>query len=263
MSKHVFSCGGGVQSTACLVLAAQGKIPYKTFIFANVGDKAESPATIKYIRDVLKPYAKAHGIDWVEVAKVNKAGKPVDLYDDCMTNERSVSIPLHYANGGLGFRNCTTKWKIEPIAKWIRHNAKNCVLGVGISTDEPHRAKPARDNDGYTKAYPLIDLGIDRLGCLEIVRLAGLPQPPKSSCWFCPYHTTEAWTHRKREQPDLFDKASDLESALCQRSISLGKDPGYLTRHGRPLKACIPDQLGLFPEWLDEQDGCESGYCMT
>ena len=41
MTKYVFSCGGGVQSTACLVLAAQGKIPYQTFIFANVGDKAE------------------------------------------------------------------------------------------------------------------------------------------------------------------------------------------------------------------------------
>ncbi len=39
MTKYVFSCGGGVQSTACLVLAAQGKIPYQTFIFANVGDK--------------------------------------------------------------------------------------------------------------------------------------------------------------------------------------------------------------------------------
>lgn len=25
----------------------------------------------------------------------------------------------------------------------------------------------------------------------------------------------------------------------------------------------IPNQLGLFPEWIDEQDGCESGYCMT
>ena len=148
MPEYVFSCGGGVQSTACLVLAAQGRIPYRTFIFANVGDKAESPATVRYIKDVLKPYAEQHGIRWVDVAKVNRHGKPVDLFDDCMENQRSVSIPLHYSGGGLGFRNCTTKWKIEPIAKWIRHNAKDCVLGVGISTDEPQRAKPARDTVG-------------------------------------------------------------------------------------------------------------------
>lgn len=263
MREHVFSTGGGVQSTACLVLAAQGKIPYRTFVFSNVGDKAESPATIQYINEIAKPYAKKHGIEWVDVCKVDRHGIASDLYDDCMFNEKSVSIPLHYQSGGLGFRNCTTKWKINPIAKWIRHNAKNCVLGVGISTDEPHRAKPARDNDGYTKAYPLIDLGLDRLGCLEIVRLAGLPQPPKSSCWFCPYHTTEAWTHRKREDPELFARAEKLEKVLGDRSVAMGKDPGYLTRHGKPLGVVIPDQLGLFPEWLDEQDGCESGYCMT
>jgi hypothetical protein len=261
--KYIFSCGGGVQSTACLVLAAHGHIPYRTFIFANVGDKAESPKTIEYIAKVLKPYAKQHGIEWVEVAKKNRNGETVDLYDDCMTNAKNVSVPLHYKYGGIGFRNCTSKWKIEPIAKWIRRNAPNCTLGVGISTDEPHRAKPARDTDGYVKGYPLIDLGIDRSGCLEIVRNEGLPKPPKSSCWFCPYHTTESWTHRKREEPDLFAKAVELEAALCERSVMLGKDPGYLTRHGLPLNICIPNQLGLFPEWLDEQDGCESGYCMT
>jgi hypothetical protein len=263
MTQHIFSCGGGVQSSACLVLAAQSKIPYQTFVFANVGDKAESPKTIEYINNVLKPYAKEHDINWVDVWKVNRKGEAVDLYDDCMTSHNSVSIPLHYENGGLGFRNCTSKWKIEPIAKWIRRNASGCVLGVGISTDESHRAKPARDSDGYTKGYPLIDLGIDRSGCLKIVREAGLPQPPKSSCWFCPYHTTEAWTHRKREEPELFAQAAELEKVLCARSVALGKDPGYLTRHGRSLLNCIPDQLGLFPEWIDEQDGCESGYCMT
>lgn len=261
--RHIFSCGGGVQSTACLVLAAQGKIPYRTFIFANVGDKAESPATIKYIKEVLKPYAKLHGIEWIEVNKVNRKGEAVDLYDDCMNNAKSISIPLHYKDGGLGFRNCTSKWKIQPIAKWIKHNAPECVLGVGISTDEPQRAKPARDSDGYSKAYPLIELGIDRSMCLQIVKQEGLPQPPKSSCWFCPYHTTEAWTHRKRESPELFKRAVELERRLCERSVEMGKDPGFLSRHGRLLSECIPDQLGLFPEWLDEQDGCESGYCMT
>jgi hypothetical protein len=263
MKTHVFSCGGGVQSTAALVLAAQGKIPYRTFIFANVGDKAESPHTVAYIQSVLKPYAEQHGIEWVDVCKVNRKGEPVDLYDDCTGNPNSVSIPLHYEHGGMGFRNCTTKWKIEPIAKWIRHNAPGCVLGVGISTDEPQRARPARDNDGYSKAYPLIELGIDRLACLRIVEAEGLPRPPKSSCWFCPYHTTDAWTIRKREDPELFAKAVDLEAILSEKSVSLGKDPGFLTRHGRPLSKCITNQLSVFPEWLDEQDMCESGHCMT
>lgn len=263
LTKHVFSCGGGVQSTACLVLAAQGIIPYRTFVFANVGDKAESPKTIRYIEQVLKPFAEKNNIEWVEVSKKNRHGKQVDLYDDCMTNAKSVPIPLHYQHGGLGFRNCTSKWKIEPIAQWIRKNAPNCVLGVGISTDEPQRAKPARDTDGYSKAYPLIELGMSRQDCLILVEEFGLPQPPKSSCWFCPYHTTDGWTIKRREEPEIFAKAVELEKILCNRSIALGKDPGYLSRHGKSLDLCIPHQLGLFPEWLDEQDACESGYCMT
>ena len=101
--RYIFSCGGGVQSTACLVLAAQGKIPYRTFIFANVGVKAESPATIKYIKEVLKPYAKLHGIEWIEVNKVNRKGEAVDLYDDCMNNAKVNINTVALQGWRLGF----------------------------------------------------------------------------------------------------------------------------------------------------------------
>ena len=264
---HVFSCGGGVQSTACLVLAAQGHIPYRTFIFANVGDKAESPATIQYIDTVLKPYASQHGIDWVSVGWVDRQGRQRDLYDDLLQQERSINIPVYMPGGMPGNRKCTEYFKIKPIAKWIKANAPGCTLGKGISTDESHRATPSRESDGYSSAYPLIELGVSRADCLRIASDAGLPQPPKSSCWFCPFKTTEQWTRMRRDAPDLFERAARLERILQSRRVSLGKDPVYLSgiggRRGVNLADVIPDQLGLFPEWIDEQDGCESGYCMT
>ena len=34
--------GGGVQTTALLVLAGQGRLAYRTFLFANVGDDSET-----------------------------------------------------------------------------------------------------------------------------------------------------------------------------------------------------------------------------
>lgn len=40
---RVFSYGGGVQSTAALVLAAQGRIDFPAFVFANVGEDSEHP----------------------------------------------------------------------------------------------------------------------------------------------------------------------------------------------------------------------------
>ena len=265
--RRVFSCGGGVQSTACLVLAAQGKIPYRTFVFANVGDKAESPDTIKYIDQVLKPYAKLHGIEWVDLQRCRRDGTPVDLFDDLLRPTRSINIPVRMSNGAPGNRNCTVEFKIKPIAKWIKRNAPGCILGKGISTDEPHRATPSRESDGYTSAYPLIELGISRSDCLRIVREAGLPQPPKSSCWFCPYKTTDQWITMRREKPELFLAVTLMERHLNQKRTAIGKDAVYISgvgaRKALPIDQAIPDQLGLFPEWIDEQDGCESGYCMT
>lgn len=265
--EYVFSCGGGVQSTACLVLAVQGKIPYRTFIFANVGDNAESPDTIKYVKDVLKPYASKNEIRWVDVQRSRRDGARVDLLDDLYRPVRSINIPVRMSNGAPGNRNCTVEFKIKPIAKWLKANAPGCTLGKGISTDEPHRATPSREDDGYISAYPLIELGISRSDCLRIVREAGLPQPPKSSCWFCPYKTTDQWITMKREKPHLFEQVCKLEKHLNDKRIALGKDPVYISGVGArkqlPVGDAIPDQLGLFPEWIDEQDGCESGYCMT
>lgn len=264
---RIFSCGGGVQSTACLVLAAQGKIPYRTFIFANVGDQAESPDTIRYVAEVLKPYAEAHGIEWVDVQRRRRDGTPVDLYEELHRPIRSIDIPIRMANGAPGRRNCTTYFKIKPIAKWIKANAPGCILGKGISTDEPHRATPSREDDGYISAYPLIELGISRSDCLRIVREASLPQPPKSSCWFCPYKTTDQWITMRRQKPELFTATAELERMLNQKRAAIGKDAVYISgvgvRKALPIDQAIPDQLGLFPEWIDEQDGCESGYCMT
>ena len=267
LMQYVFSCGGGVQSTACLVLAAQGKIPYRTFIFANVGDKAESPSTIRYIAEVLKPYAATYGIKWVDVQRRKKDGSAVDLFDHLYRPIRSIDIPVRMSNGSPGNRNCTVEFKIKPIAKWIKHNAPGCTLGKGISTDEPHRATPSRESDGYTSAYPLIELGINRSDCLRLVREAGLPQPPKSSCWFCPYKTTDQWITMRREKPELFFATAELEQMLNEKRVAIKKDPVYISgigaRKALPINEAIPDQLGLFPEWIDEQDGCESGYCMT
>ena len=263
----IFSCGGGVQSTACLVLASQGAIPYRTFVFANVGNHAEDPRTLRYIAEVLKPYAAEHGINWIDVQRQRRDGTPVDLYSELLRPIRSIEIPVRMANGAPGNRNCTVHFKIKPIAKWIRKHAPGCTLGKGISTDEPHRATPSRESDGYTSAYPLIELGISRSDCLRIVRDAGLSQPPKSSCWFCPYKTTDQWTTMRQERPDLFAKVVDLERRLNAKRAQLGKDPVYISsvgsRRGQSIDKAVPEQLGLFHEWIEEQDGCESGYCMT
>ena len=69
----------------------------------------------------------------------------------------------------------------------------------------------------------------------------------------------------RREQPELFAKAVELEQVLQQRRANLGKDSVYLSGIGGRkevnLADVIPEQLGLFG-W-EPEEGCESGYCMT
>ena len=105
---RIFSYGGGVQSTACLVLAAQGIISYPTFLFCNVGDDSEDPKTLDYVHLYAIPYAKAHGIDLLELHKRDREGQIITLYGNLTKpNSRSIGIPVRMNNSGApGKRSC-------------------------------------------------------------------------------------------------------------------------------------------------------------
>lgn len=298
-ATKVFSSGGGVQSTAALVLSSQGKIDFPIHVFANVGNRAESRQTIDYVANVLAPYAKANGIQWVEVRKKDRAGVAIDLLDKIETLQRSVPIPVRMAGSGApGIRSCTVDWKIEPVAKFLkglisvdivksisnktRGLAKAdkfeaqtqfyldlypIVLGKGISIDEAQRAKKDTGFAHYQAAYPLIDLGLTRMDCHKIIADAGLPPAPKSSCWFCPYKTKAAWQNLHDSDPDRFKSAVDLEKLLHARSVALGRGGCYFTSTGT-TKSLFLDQVvsphyqqNLFHGFDDSE--CESGYCWT
>ena len=81
---RIFSNGGGVQSSAALVLSAQGKIDFPIHLWSNVGDDSEHPASIKYVREVLMPYAAKHGIEFHELRKTRQDGEERTLYQEIM-----------------------------------------------------------------------------------------------------------------------------------------------------------------------------------
>jgi len=267
---RVFSNGGGVQSSAALVLSAQGKIDFPIHLWSNVGDDSEHPASIKYVREVLMPYAAEHGIEFHELHKVNRAGETVTLYSHVMRDSRSIDVPVYMENGAPGNRNCTGTFKIAVIDKWLReHGVKKgepAAVGIGISVDEIQRAGRGRETPYSVREYPLLDLGLRRSDCLNIVADAGLPQPPKSSCFFCPFHRPQQWSEMRRDEPELFEKAAQMEDVLQARRIKIGKDPVYLTNKNKPLREAIAAaQDGFWTTVVDDGDGesCDSGHCFT
>ena len=251
----IFSFGGGVQSTAVLVLQAQGVLNYDEFVFVNVGDDSENPATLEYIEKYSKPYAAAHGIKLVEIGSPRKDGKT--LYQYVMDAKRGTGMVVYMSGGMPGNRDCTVQFKIKNIQRYMkRQGHRDYITGIGISLDEYQRMR-----DDPDKEYPLIDLRISRAECHRVILDAGLPTPPKSSCWFCPFQSLNAWRNMRQNNPDMFQRAVELERTLIERRAMLGKDACYLTRFGRPLDHVFGDQLSFtFP---DTAEVCESGYCMV
>lgn len=290
---------GGVQSTAAMVLAAYvqqytqtpsrsdlaewlldvthhrfslGKIieimGFRRFLFANVGNDSEHPDTIEYVHSIAVPYAKAHGISLIEVQARDRDGNPKTLYEKLTKpGSRSTGIPIFLEGSGApGRRSCTADFKIAVIHKYIRaelgaSEQYPVEVGIGISVDEFERAHRGEDEPFERRVYPLIDLRLTRQDCRAIIQRAGLPIPPKSSCYFCPYHTIRAWQDMRANRPDLFEKAAALEKHLSRRSERLGRGKVYLHWKMKPLKELIPLQADMF---ADEPDlNCESGFCWT
>ena len=266
-----FSFGGGVQSVACLALAAADRIPYRTFLFANVGDDSEHPATLAYLETYAKPYAAAHGLALIELHRTRRDGSTETLYGRLTKpGSRSLPIPVRMSNGAPGTRSCTADFKIRVVGKWLKQHgatAENpATVGVGISLDEIERANTRRQEPYERIDYPLLPLGLRRADCYRIITGAGLPVPPKSACWFCPYHRPTTWADMRRDEPELFERSCQLEALLIERRATLGKDPVYLTRYGRPLARAIPGgQLTIFDAFdPDGEDAlCDSGRCFT
>ena len=263
VTLRVFSFGGGVQSTAALVLAATGRIDFPLFLFSNVGEDSENPDTLTYVTEVAAPYAAANGIELVELRRRRRDGSAETLLGQIDRQTSSTIIPVRMTNGAPGTRSCTRSFKVEVIAKETRRRGATvedpAIVALGISVDEWQRANTNHRVKHQRVEYPLLDLGISRADCAGIIAGAGLPMPPRSACWFCPFHKLGYWVQLRQARPDLFARSVELEATLQSRRV--GKAGVFLTRYGRTLDVITPDQPGL--GLVDDDDACESGYCMV
>ena len=267
---RVISYGGGVQSTALCVLATQGKIGHvDAALFANVGDDSEHPSTVKYVREVMRPWCLDRGLLVHETKRVRRDGRVETLLDRLVRDTRSVPIPLRMdPSGAPGRRSCTQTWKIKVITKWLKAHGVTkenpATVLIGFSTDEAHRASNRTPSDYEIPEHPLLDLRLSRTDCKAIIKRAGLSVPPKSACWFCPFHRPANWERMRRDDPEMFGRVAELERMLIERRKSLGKPPMYMTRFGRPIDEAIkerqPDLVGLD---APDTDSCDEGYCWT
>lgn len=156
--RRVLSLGAGVQSSALLLMSCRGLLPrLDCAVFA---DTRYEPRAVYDHLEWLKGEASAAGIPVhvVSAGDIREDALEFRQHRPSADGKRYASIPLFVRNddGSQGriARQCTSEYKVEPVENFIRRQ----VLGLarrqkapkevaveqwmGISADEPQRAKP-------------------------------------------------------------------------------------------------------------------------
>lgn len=251
----VISLGMGVQSTAMYYMSSMGILPRAdNAIFADTG--REKTATLTYL-DFLKKWQ--HENNGIPIIVIH-----TKLYEDLMqksqTDERFAKIPAFTKNEdsiGMLQRQCTYDYKILPIDKEIRsmcgmkHGQRmttNVEVWKGISLDEYDRM--SYPNVGWkTHVYPFVGYSVSKKDTRKFdgLRMSradirawyeknNLPIPVKSSCVFCPYQSDAAWARLKKDFPEDFSAAVEVDEKIRDMSKKGIKSPVFLHKTCKPLK---------------------------
>jgi len=285
----VLSLGWGVQSWTIAAMSALGELP-KVDVALHSDTTWEAQATYAFAR-VWTPWLEAHGVKVVTVSEARQARRVVTGQTD---------IPAFTLNqkGDLGQlrRQCTQRWKVAPIRRFIRAVQRGCttypletrfVLAwryrvpvfdylricntvqpftqvqqwLGISLDEVERVKDS-DVKYITNHYPLLDKHMRRADCVSWLLAHNLPVPPKSACVFCPYHNLAAWQALKREGSADWQQAVRVDTAIRDQRPPY---PLFIHPARKPLEEAvtISEDFGFEQLSLVDTDNapCDSGYC--
>lgn len=154
--KRFISFSGGVESTAMCILYGRGS----SAIWCDTG--AEHDLMYERIDYVEKRLKEIHEGDF-ELIRVS--------------NEKEVGLEPYilkakYMPSSMA-RFCTRMFKIEPIDRFLKGQGE-CELMIGFNLDEEGRTGNLEKLDNVSYTYPLIEDGLTRDDCEEILRGADL-----------------------------------------------------------------------------------------
>jgi len=230
---------------ALCLLVVQGRLPRPDFILcADTGREARS--TWDYLDTHTRSLLAMVGLH-VDVVPHSLAA--VDLY----ARDGQTLLPAYTATGALR-TFCSTEWKARVMQRWLRtQGVRGATSWVGFTLDERHRVTGHQDPPWY-RSYPLIDLMLTRSDCERLLLDAGLPLPPKSSCFCCPFRTNVEWRHIRDLYPDQWEEAIALDEEIRAAD---DRDGLYLHRSRVPLARADIDT----PERTQTEKQCGLGYC--
>ena len=168
----VLSLGGGVQSTTLALMMARGDLPAPDCAI-NADTRWERRATYQHMAwlEPLLPFP----VYTISAGNIRED----TINGHSRRSGRFAAIPWFLRNPdgsqGMGRRQCTAYYKLEPIAKKLREllgvgprgkiKAGAVEMMIGISRDEAARMKPSKVRY-IVNRYPLINKLMSRRDCL-------------------------------------------------------------------------------------------------
>ena len=247
MAHQVMNYGGGRQTVAMACLVADGKLPRPDHIvIADTGREARS--TWEYLEDHTRPMLARIGLS-IEVAPHSLA--TVDLYG----KNGDLLLPV-YTKTGKFQTYCSNEWKAAVVQRYLRSFGINGADNwLGFTIDETRRIKPDK-RKCWHKVYPLIDLMLTRADCERLILDRGLPLPPKSACYMCPFRNNEEWRFIRDNYPDQWEDACRIDEEIRDEDDHHAM---WLHEQRVPLREADLDAK----DRGEPNRQCGLGYCMT
>ena len=192
----------------------------------------------------MNEWLAAHDMPQITVVEnVDRYGNRLTLETECLRSHTLPSI-------AYGYKRCSQKHKIGPQEKfcnnyapcrevWARGERVNRYIGydAGEVKRYEHSRKYNEADKKYHNIYPLIEQwGWSRSDCVREIRAAGLPQPGKSSCFFCPSMKRQEVEALKEQYPALYQRAIAIEENAMPHLIKvkgLGRSYAWKERYGK------------------------------
>jgi len=214
---NYISYGGGVQSTAMVLMALDGVIERPDMVvFADTG--SEMPGTYETVEKMGKICESYNLPFYIVMADTGAIPKGMKLHEWYYNRG---TIPM------IGIRWCTSKFKVDPVRKFVKTKVDQTKpkpwmnAWLGITSDEKRRATGESQVKYQIVSYPL--LHISRTECIDyIARHETSLKVEKSGCFCCPYASKSHWVNLKKNHLDLFNTALELEKKATDAGVKRG-----------------------------------------
>ena len=238
----IISLGWGVQSFGLAAMSALDMLPKVDFAI-HADTSWERTETVGFARK-WTPWLEKHGVKVITVQAPKKLQNPCYSVNVGSTFLPAFTKSLSDNSRGMLRRQCTNRWKIMPMRRWL--SKRLMELGqpkspgvieqwLGFTLDESHRAKPG-DVRYITNHFPYLEMlsrPWTRGMVIQWLREQGLEVPVKSSCIICPFHDDDEWRAIQMDGDGDWERAVEVDRAI--RDARAGYEC-YLCDDRRPLE---------------------------